>query len=238
MKKRILFLLCILTCLSVMAGCTFVKTSATYKKADLYSQTDQLAQSWFSADFTSMISQYSSQLDEETITKYKSYVPMQKKYGTYTKKVSAKLTTSSDDSATVTETVLTSSGKKLVFAVSFDKTGTMSSWNVDVYKTLGQTLSKAGLNVLMGLGVVFTVLIVISLIIALFGVVSKYSNNKNNPVKSADNAVVEETVIQKQDDEDLTDDLELVAVIAAAIAASEGRKNTDGLVVRSIIRRG
>ena len=36
---------------------------------------------------------------------------------------------------------------------------------------------------------------------------------------------------------DETDDLELVAVIAAAIAASEGAVTTDGFVVRSIIRR-
>ena len=36
--------------------------------------------------------------------------------------------------------------------------------------------------------------------------------------------------------EDLTDDLELVAVISAAIAASEGAVTTDGFVVRSIRR--
>ena len=35
-------------------------------------------------------------------------------------------------------------------------------------------------------------------------------------------------------EEDVTDDLELVAVIAAAIAASEGQTSTDGFVVRSI----
>ena len=35
-------------------------------------------------------------------------------------------------------------------------------------------------------------------------------------------------------EENLTDDLELVAVIAAAIAASEGAASTDGFVVRSI----
>ena len=39
-------------------------------------------------------------------------------------------------------------------------------------------------------------------------------------------------------EEDLTDDLELVAVIAAAIAASEGAASTDGFVVRSIRRAG
>ena len=36
--------------------------------------------------------------------------------------------------------------------------------------------------------------------------------------------------------EDLTDDYELAAVIAAAIAASEGAASTDGFVVRSIRR--
>ena len=34
--------------------------------------------------------------------------------------------------------------------------------------------------------------------------------------------------------EDATDDGELIAVIAAAIAASEGKTSTDGFVVRSI----
>ena len=34
--------------------------------------------------------------------------------------------------------------------------------------------------------------------------------------------------------EELADDTELVAVIAAAIAAFEGKQSTDGFVVRSI----
>ena len=37
-----------------------------------------------------------------------------------------------------------------------------------------------------------------------------------------------------QEDTDVSDDLELVAVIAAAIAASEGAASADGFVVRSI----
>ena len=49
---------------------------------------------------------------------------------------------------------------------------------------------------------------------------------------AADNAVaqiVENETVQE-------DDLELIAVIAAAIAASEGAASTDGYVVRSIRR--
>ena len=46
-----------------------------------------------------------------------------------------------------------------------------------------------------------------------------------------------ELVAQIIEKEELSDDLELVAVIAAAIAASEGAASTDGFVVRSIKRR-
>ena len=46
----------------------------------------------------------------------------------------------------------------------------------------------------------------------------------------------EETAVSEETAEDLTDDLELAAVITAAIAASEGT-STDGFVVRSIKKR-
>ena len=40
--------------------------------------------------------------------------------------------------------------------------------------------------------------------------------------------------IVEKEEVDVTDDYELVAVIAAAIAASEGAASTDGFVVRSV----
>jgi predicted house-cleaning noncanonical NTP pyrophosphatase (MazG superfamily) len=47
--------------------------------------------------------------------------------------------------------------------------------------------------------------------------------------------VAVEEAAQEEETEELSDDLELVAVITAAIAASEGT-SADGLVVRSIKR--
>lgn len=104
---------------------------------------------------------------------------------------------------------------------------------------LGEAMAKAGLNTLIGMGTVFIVLILISLIISCFGVIPKiqkaFAKDKaegQTAGKEAAAAVqAEETAV------DETDDLELVAVIAAAIAASEGAVTTDGFVVRSIIRR-
>ncbi len=102
---------------------------------------------------------------------------------------------------------------------------------------IGEILQKAGLNTLLGMGTVFAVLIFISLIISLFkyipAIEEALKNKKNKNV-----AVPEETVSSTVEvvEENLADDLELVAVIAAAIAAAEGT-TTDGFVVRSIKRR-
>ncbi|WP_251209200.1 OadG family protein [Acetatifactor aquisgranensis] len=103
-------------------------------------------------------------------------------------------------------------------------------------------MGNAALNTLIGMGTVFAVLILISLIISAFKVIPKIQANmakkKSAPAEGSgvDNAVTQiaeqEAIVEEE-----TDDCELVAVIAAAIAASEGAVTTDGFVVRSIRRR-
>lgn len=109
--------------------------------------------------------------------------------------------------------------------------------SVDKVYTLGEKMSKAGLNTLMGMGTVFVVLILISLIIYCFRFISviqdKLAGKKKDETKT-ENTVVDQ--IGQREEQQLTDDLELVAVISATIAASEGT-STDGFVVRSIRRR-
>ena len=103
--------------------------------------------------------------------------------------------------------------------------------------TFGETMTKAGLNTLMGMGTVFSVLILIALLISCFNFIPKiqaaFTKKDKKAEVAADNAVaqiVENEAVQEEDD------LELIAVIAAAIAASEGASSTDGYVVRSIRR--
>ena len=101
-------------------------------------------------------------------------------------------------------------------------------------------ISDAGINTVICLAVVFTVLIFISFLISLFKYIPKLEaalSKKDEKTELAENAVVN-TVSQievKEEEEELSDDLELVAVITAAIAASAGT-STDGFVVRSIRR--
>lgn len=125
-----------------------------------------------------------------------------------------------------------------IVEIIVNKDGAATSISATVQYSVGEMMEKAGLNTLIGMGTVFTVLILICLIISCFGFIPKIQNmfsGKNKKVeKSTAEAAVDNTIaqiIQKEDDQ------ELIAVIAAAIAASEGAASTDGYVVRSIRRR-
>lgn len=106
---------------------------------------------------------------------------------------------------------------------------------VTVNKTTGEKLENAGLNTLLGMGMAFTILIIISLIISLFPVFIGGGNKKK---KESDKEIAEKamdnTISQIAEQEELVGDTELVAVIAAAIAAYEGSGSVEGYRVRSI----
>ncbi|MEZ3428032.1 MAG: OadG family protein [Lachnospiraceae bacterium] len=114
---------------------------------------------------------------------------------------------------------------------------TVEACTLNVDQSMGALMSKAAMDTVMGMGTVFLILILISLIIwALGGIpklqemfAGKKKGNEEEPAKAVDNTTVQEA--------EESDDLELIAVIAAAIAASEGAAGTDGFVVRSIRKR-
>ena len=85
------------------------------------------------------------------------------------------------------------------------------------------------------MGTVFVVLIFISFIISLFKYISVFENRKKEQKEDTASVGVDNAIAQvvSNEEENVEDDLELIAVITAAIAASEGT-STDGLVVRSI----
>ena len=123
----------------------------------------------------------------------------------------------------------------------------LESASLNPVSTTGELMGKAALNTLIGMGTVFVVLILISLIISLFGFIPQLqaASAKRKERKKAEKATGEKTGIDnavaqitaQEEVADAADDLELAAVIAAAIAAYEGSASTDGFVVRSIRRR-
>lgn len=118
------------------------------------------------------------------------------------------------------------------FVYVFNESGMPVSLSVDVQYPMSVTLQRAGLNTLMGLGTVFVMLVFLSFIIYLFRFIpGSMEGKKKNAEATAPEASAPEAPIAPAVEE--TDDTELIAVIAAAIAASEG-PSPDGFVVRSI----
>ena len=144
-----------------------------------------------------------------------------------------------DEKDGVIDTTIKGSKRNAIVEFVFDNQA-ITGVAVNVEYTFGEKMEKAALNTLLGMGTVFIVLILISLIISCFNFIPKIQAKfakkpKKEEVKSA---AVDNTIAQIIEKEELSDDLELVAVIAAAIAASEGASSTDEFVVRSIKRAG
>ena len=167
------------------------------------------------------------------LTMIESWKASQEECGDWTMKVS-------HDGAT-----LSSEGKfedrDAEIAFTFNEKSDMESMTVSAHYTTGEILKKAGLNTILGMGTVFVVLIFISFIIYLLGFIPKLQKKLSGKGKAAEEK--KETPVQAAPAPAVsapqaagTDDGELAAVIAAAIAASEGT-STDGFVVRSIKRR-
>lgn len=118
----------------------------------------------------------------------------------------------------------------------------LDSLTVSGKYTMGEILGKAGLNTLLGMGTVFVVLIIISVIISLLKYIPKFleSFSRKEKPQAAPAATPAPAAAPApapaQEEEELAGDEELVAVMAAAIAAAE-EISADGFVVRSIRRR-
>ena len=114
-----------------------------------------------------------------------------------------------------------------------------SSFSVAAEQGAGEVdnmLADAGVNTLLGMGMAFAVLILISLLISLFPLISMIGQRKEAPAPAVRTPEPAAPAIAEEEEE-LSDDEELVAVIAAAIAAYEGSAPVEGFQVRSIRRR-
>lgn len=100
-------------------------------------------------------------------------------------------------------------------------------------QSLGMAMAHAAMNTVMGLGVVFFTLLFLSFLIGQFRHISNLENKLSKKNETPAPATPAPAPVLEEAEEELADDGELVAVIAAAVAAYEGT-SSDGFVVRSI----
>lgn len=182
----------------------------------------------------------SQKVYESAIT---SYLSAEEENGTPTGLVEGLTYAPSEDGFTATATLVTDV-RNVEMVVLYDEDMYITSVSFNPVYTIGENMERAALNTLLGMGTVFAILILIMLIIQAFTIISKIEKAaaKNKEKKAAKKAAkakgdaVDNTIAQiiEKEETELADDLELVAVISAAIAAYEGSTSTEGFVVRSI----
>ena len=116
--------------------------------------------------------------------------------------------------------------------------GGIAGW----WASIEDAMAEAGVNTIIGITVVFLALLFISFIISLFKYINKFeqmlANKKAGKANPAPQPAAAPAPVAEVAPE--TDDLELIAVITAAIHAYEeaqGNTVTGDLVVRSIKKR-
>ena len=240
MKKKISLLLCLIFTVLTMAACGGDSTKEDYY-GTTYSDLENLAVtnveqlSAYSPEELAMV--LSSVSDELTAKLVEGWMVTTAELGQY-QGLDELVVAKANKTVTVDQYV-NYPGRQVVvsFVLNYDyelEQLIITDVGVDLVYTLGEKMEKAALNTLMGMGTVFGVLILISLIIYCFRFIGDLQNIGKK--KQTTEAVVTNNVPEVAEVAPLTDDLELVAVIMAAIAASEGT-STDSFVVRSIHRR-
>lgn len=233
--KKMLLVLGMITCILGLTACgskeeEVVNAKITEEEAIVYA--DQLVESINTVVLQGMEAQYES--DEVIAAALESWKTAQEDMGSYQAILDHEVDITEKDS--VINVVVDGTLRDAKVEIILDKDLNLTSITTNVQYSLGESMQKATLNTVIGMGTVFIVLILLAYIIQAFALISKVQEKFTKKTEETKTDAVDNTIAQIIETEELTDDLELVAVIAAAVAASEGAASTDGFVVRSIRR--
>ena len=247
MKKKISLLLCVLVMALSFVGCSEEKVSKTTKEtleqsAEVFigsfsQMADKDLESFKTvSDFQLnyiMMSNYLPVTGENFLAIINSWQAAEAECGEYVGHGDYVVEATNDGYEVSTEAEYKNRKATILFV--FDENMNVESMDVSAKFSMGEVLTKAGLNTLLGMGTVFVVLIFLAFLISLMKyipvVMDMFTKKEKDVVKAE--SVNNEAVMAETE---VSDDLELIAVITAAIAAQEGT-STDGFVVRSIRRR-
>lgn len=271
--KKLLILVCMITCVFGLTACGSEEALTEYEQQkityaeNLASQSIvPMLQEYMGDDTYTMFDEYTSEEIEDI---FESYYELQVEGYALKNAVSSfhsalssmgNIVQISSTSAEIHEdqiivTVEIDGEKKDGYAeiiFSNDRFMVLESASLNPDSSMSELMERAALNTVIGMGTVFVILILISLLISLLGFIPKIQeknkkskdipeltskNQKENAKVNAKEKSINNTIsqiVEKEENTNLVDDMELVAVISAAIAAFEGSQTTEGFVVRSI----
>ncbi|MBD8938876.1 MAG: sodium pump decarboxylase subunit gamma [Lachnospiraceae bacterium] len=234
--KSLLAMVCVLALTLAMSVCAFAADTVTEDETANYKSAAETLISQIAGFSDEEIENYLAQDDAFTTATMESWKSVKDELGAYSSIVSQDV--EKDGDVVTISTVAQFEKAKADVVLMLDLGQQMyTSMTYSVEYSLAANMQRAGMNTLMGIGIVFLMLVFLSFVIGLFKYIEKFQNvgkkKAAEEAPKAEEAPAPAIARSEAADEDFADDLELVAVISAAIAAYENTSG-DSFVVRSI----
>ena len=234
--KSLLAMICVLALTFTMSVCAFAADEVTDDEVANYKSAAETLISQIAGFSDEEIETYLAQNDAFTTATMESWKGVKDELGAYSSIVSQDV--EKDGDVVTISTVAQFEKAKADVVLMLDLGQQMyTSMTYSVQYSLAANMQRAGMNTLMGIGIVFLRLVFLSFVIGLFKYIEKFQNvgkkKAAEEAPKAEEAPAPAIAQSEAADEDFADDLELVAVISAAIAAYENTSG-DSFVVRSI----
>lgn len=234
--KSLLAMVCVLALTLAMSVCAFAADTVTEDEAANYKSAAETLISQIAGFSDEEIENYLAQDDAFTTATMESWKSVKDELGAYSSIVSQDV--EKDGDVVTISTVAQFEKAKADVVLMLDLGQQMyTSMTYSVQYSLAANMQRAGMNTLVGIGIVFLMLLFLSFVIGLFKYIEKFQNvgkkKAAEEAPKAEEAPAPAIAQSEAADEDFADDLELVAVISAAIAAYENTSG-DSFVVRSI----
>ena len=229
-------MICVLALTLTMSVCAFAADEVTDDEVANYKSAAETLISQIAGFSDEEIETYLAQNDAFTTATMESWKGVKDELGAYSSIVSQNV--EKDGDVVTISTVAQFEKAKADVVLMLDLGQQMyTSMTYSVQYSLAANMQRAGMNTLMGIGIVFLMLVFLSFVIGLFKYIEKFQNvgkkKAAEEAPEAEEAPAPAIAQSEAADEDFADDLELVAVISAAIAAYENTSG-DSFVVRSI----
>ena len=234
--KSLLAMVCVLALTLAMSVCAFAADTVTEDEVANYKSAAETLISQIAGFSDEEIENYIAQDNAFTTATMESWKSVKDELGAYSSIVSQDV--EKDGDVVTISTVAQFEKAKADVVLMLDLGQQMyTSMTYSVQYSLAANMQRAGMNTLMGIGIVFLMLVFLSFVIGLFKYIEKFQNvgkkKAAEEAPKAEEAPAPAIAQSEAADEDFADDLELVAVISAAIAAYENTSG-DSFVVRSI----
>lgn len=229
-------MVCVLALTLAMSVCAFAADTVTEDETANYKSAAETLISQIAGFSDEEIENYLAQDDAFTTATMESWKSVKDELGAYSSIVSQDV--EKDGDVVTISTVAQFEKAKADVVLMLDLGQQMyTSMTYSVQYSLAANMQRAGMNTLMGIGIVFLMLVFLSFVIGLFKYIEKFQNvgkkKAAEEAPKAEEAPAPAIAQSEAADEDFADDLERVAVISAAIAAYENTSG-DSFVVRSI----